>query len=76
MKEHSSHDVVLLCAGCHQLSNMRDQAVRERLAAECDAPLTPHPHAKLWEDAECKFDHFLFIQSNCVNSSACWLSTK
>ncbi|KAJ8735085.1 hypothetical protein PYW08_014335 [Mythimna loreyi] len=39
MKEHASHDVVLLCAECHQLSNMRDHAMRARLADMCGAPL-------------------------------------
>ncbi|KAI5635839.1 3'-5' exonuclease domain-containing protein [Phthorimaea operculella] len=39
MKEHSSHDVVLLCVSCHVTSNTRDQAVRDHLAKLCNAPL-------------------------------------
>ncbi|CAH2208740.1 jg13959, partial [Pararge aegeria aegeria] len=54
MKEHSSHDVVLLCASCHQLSNMLDRTLRERLAELCDAPLSSHGHSRLTEDAVCK----------------------
>lgn len=40
MKDHTSHDVLLLCPKCHQLSNMADLGVRNRLADECDAPFT------------------------------------
>ncbi|CAH0600197.1 unnamed protein product [Chrysodeixis includens] len=54
MKDHSSHDVVLLCVSCHQLSNIRDQAVRERLAALCDAPLGIAQRGKQLEDMTSK----------------------
>ncbi|XP_045504549.1 exonuclease 3'-5' domain-containing protein 2 [Colias croceus] len=54
MKDHSSHDVLLLCVSCHQRSNMLDQAVRERLAVLCDAPFASHDKTKYIEDAECK----------------------
>ncbi|XP_075980451.1 exonuclease 3'-5' domain-containing 2 isoform X2 [Anticarsia gemmatalis] len=55
MKDHSSHDVVLLCCDCHQVSNMRDQAVRERLAALCSAPFAAHHSSnKYTEDSACK----------------------
>ncbi|XP_048004683.1 exonuclease 3'-5' domain-containing protein 2 isoform X2 [Leguminivora glycinivorella] len=40
MKDHSSHDVVLLCARCHQLSNTLDLRMRETLARKCHAPLS------------------------------------
>lgn len=40
MKDHTSHDVLLLCPRCHQLSNASDQRMREKLALECDAPYT------------------------------------
>lgn len=40
MKDHTSHDVVLLCPRCHQISNMQDLRLREQLAIECDAPFT------------------------------------
>ncbi|CAH2103071.1 unnamed protein product [Euphydryas editha] len=54
MKDHSSHDVVLLCAECHQRSNVRDQLVRESLAARCGAPLAPRAPPRLTDDADCK----------------------
>ncbi|EDV49520.1 exonuclease 3'-5' domain-containing protein 2 [Drosophila erecta] len=38
MKSHTSHDVLLLCPTCHQLSNISDLRVRSKLAAECEAP--------------------------------------
>ncbi|XP_028158918.1 exonuclease 3'-5' domain-containing protein 2 [Ostrinia furnacalis] len=54
MKEHSSHDVVPLCVPCHQRSNISDQAVRERLADKCSAPLDVKRSAKYAEDVTCK----------------------
>ncbi|XP_023954767.2 exonuclease 3'-5' domain-containing protein 2 [Bicyclus anynana] len=54
MKEHSSHDVVLLCVSCHQLSNMLDRTLRERLAEQCAAPLASHGHSRVTEDVDCK----------------------
>lgn len=39
MKDHTSHDVLLLCPKCHQRSNMADLSLRNKLAYECDAPL-------------------------------------
>lgn len=38
MKNHTSNDVVLLCPNCHQISNIHDSSLREKLAYECDAP--------------------------------------
>ncbi|BFF88978.1 exonuclease 3'-5' domain-containing protein 2 [Drosophila madeirensis] len=38
MKTHTSHDVLLLCPPCHQLSNISDLRVHCKLAAKCDAP--------------------------------------
>ncbi|KAI8121866.1 Exonuclease 3'-5' domain-containing protein 2 [Lucilia cuprina] len=40
MKSHTSHDVLLLCPKCHQLSNISDLKVRHRLSQICDAPFT------------------------------------
>lgn len=40
MKDHTSHDVLLLCPRCHQISNMQDLRMREKLAVECDAPFS------------------------------------
>lgn len=38
MKEHISHDVLLLCAPCHRTSNMHDENMRLSLASRCTAP--------------------------------------
>lgn len=39
MKEHVSHDVLLLCADCHQRSSICDDRLRQELAELCNAPL-------------------------------------
>ncbi|XP_031626495.1 exonuclease 3'-5' domain-containing protein 2 [Contarinia nasturtii] len=41
MKGHTSHDVVLLCPRCHQISNIHDEKLREKLAEHCNAPIIP-----------------------------------
>ncbi|XP_030568100.1 exonuclease 3'-5' domain-containing protein 2 [Drosophila novamexicana] len=38
MKSHTSHDILLLCPSCHQLSNISDNKIRNKLAATCEAP--------------------------------------
>lgn len=40
MKDHTSHDVVLLCPQCHQRSNLFDLNIRENLAKQCNAPFS------------------------------------
>lgn len=40
MKAHQSHDVLLLCPICHEISNQSDLQLRRQLAILCDAPLT------------------------------------
>ncbi|CAH1643173.1 unnamed protein product [Spodoptera littoralis] len=54
MKEHSSHDVVLLCAECHQMSNIRDQHMRVSLAEKCNAPLPSSSKDRFIEDMAAK----------------------
>ncbi|XP_052770409.1 exonuclease 3'-5' domain-containing protein 2-like [Mya arenaria] len=39
LKDHSSHDVLLLCINCHLRCSDYETTLRLRLAAECDAPL-------------------------------------
>lgn len=39
MKAHQSHDVLLLCPSCHEISNNHDLQLRRKLADMCDAPL-------------------------------------
>ncbi len=39
MRDHSSHDILLMCHGCHTHSNLLDIGLRRQLAEECDAPI-------------------------------------
>ncbi|KAG7200487.1 hypothetical protein KM043_001053 [Ampulex compressa] len=39
MKAHQSHDVLLLCPPCHEMSNYHDLQLRRQLADMCNAPL-------------------------------------
>ncbi|XP_043266269.1 exonuclease 3'-5' domain-containing protein 2 [Colletes gigas] len=43
MKAHQSHDVLLLCPACHELSNYHDLQFRRKLADMCGVPLTTPP---------------------------------
>ncbi|XP_029649565.1 exonuclease 3'-5' domain-containing protein 2 [Octopus sinensis] len=40
MKDHVSHDILLMCPTCHQKACASDVTLRQKLAEECDAPLT------------------------------------
>ena len=42
MKDHHSHDIVLMCPDCHCLSNYHDDRLRKELATNYDAPLGKH----------------------------------
>ncbi|XP_070154995.1 exonuclease 3'-5' domain-containing protein 2 [Polyergus mexicanus] len=47
MKAHQSHDVLLLCPSCHEISNNHDLQLRRKLADMCDAPLIgPMSHVR------------------------------
>ncbi|CAN8001693.1 unnamed protein product [Ixodes hexagonus] len=52
MKHHISHDILLLCVRCHQLSNLRDMSLRYALAQECDAPIESGNSNKCTENPE------------------------
>lgn len=39
LKDHTSHDVLLLCPECHQNSNLFDLIMREQLVNLCNAPI-------------------------------------
>ena len=47
MKSHQSHDVLLMCVGCHQESNILDLKMRQRLADECHAPIGTEADVKV-----------------------------
>ena len=47
MKSHQSHDVLLLCPACHEVSNYHDLQLRKKLADTCEAPLSgPLSHVR------------------------------
>lgn len=47
MKAHQSHDVLLLCPKCHEISNLHDLELRKTLADMCSAPLAgPINHSR------------------------------
>jgi len=50
MKDHKSHDVVLMCTTCHQLSGNYDTHVRRELAKKCSAPLDDNINGKFTKD--------------------------
>jgi hypothetical protein len=43
MKDKTSHDIVLLCIHCHQLSNISDIKVHRLLEEKCKAPMIMRP---------------------------------
>lgn len=49
-KKHTSHDVVLLCLSCHQLSSSYDRIIRNQLTVEYNAPITNSTNARYRED--------------------------
>lgn len=54
MKNHTSHDILLLCTVCHQLSNMSDLNLRYKLADLCDAPIQSQENVRLIEEPQLK----------------------
>ncbi len=55
MKDHKSHDVVLLCLACHQKCSVQDDALKLHLANKCNAPLASGSSAKFTDDKDmCK----------------------
>ena len=55
LKSHENHDIVLLCVGCHQQSNVFDNVLRSQLAEEFNAPISTQNGAKATIDTERKF---------------------
>ena len=50
MRDHQSHDVLLMCMECHQSSNLADLALRRELAKGCSAPIGIEEDVKSRED--------------------------
>lgn len=54
MKDHSSHDIILLCVPCHQLSNVSDDSFKEQLEMMCTPGDEPRNKRKVVENPEKK----------------------
>lgn len=52
MKDHNSHDVLLLCTSCHAISNYYDNHLKQQLAKEFQAPIGSEEGLRLLEDLE------------------------
>lgn len=52
MKDHNSHDVLLLCTSCHAISNYYDNHLKQQLAKEFEAPIGSEEGLRLLEDPE------------------------
>ncbi|XP_053553965.1 exonuclease 3'-5' domain-containing protein 2 [Bombina bombina] len=50
MKDHNSHDVLLLCTACHAVSNYYDANLKQQLAEEFNAPIGCEEGLRLLED--------------------------
>ncbi|XP_064316112.1 exonuclease 3'-5' domain-containing protein 2 isoform X2 [Phalacrocorax carbo] len=50
MKDHNSHDVLLLCTSCHAISNYYDNHLKQQLAEEFGAPMGSEEGVRLLED--------------------------
>ncbi|KAK9959395.1 hypothetical protein ABG768_009523 [Culter alburnus] len=52
MKDHNSHDILLLCTSCHAASNVHDGILKQQLAEEHSAPQGCEEGIRLLEDAD------------------------
>ncbi|KAM8807079.1 exonuclease 3'-5' domain-containing protein 2 [Eudromia elegans] len=50
MKDHNSHDVLLLCTSCHAISNYYDSRLKQQLAEEFGAPVGSEDGLRVLED--------------------------
>ncbi|XP_066464585.1 exonuclease 3'-5' domain-containing protein 2 [Eleutherodactylus coqui] len=50
MKDHNSHDVLLLCTSCHAVSNYYDNNLKQQLAVEFSAPIGCEEGMRMLED--------------------------
>ncbi|XP_056403024.1 exonuclease 3'-5' domain-containing protein 2 isoform X2 [Hyla sarda] len=50
MKDHNSHDVLLLCTSCHAVSNCYDNGFKQQLAMEFSAPIGCEEGVRMLED--------------------------
>lgn len=52
MKDHNSHDILLLCTSCHAASNVHDGFLKQNLAEEFSAPQGCEEGVRLLEDSD------------------------
>ncbi|XP_061699034.1 exonuclease 3'-5' domain-containing protein 2 isoform X2 [Syngnathoides biaculeatus] len=52
MKDHNSHDILLLCTSCHAASNVHDAALKQHLADTFSAPQGCEEGVRPMEDPE------------------------
>ncbi|XP_055721590.1 exonuclease 3'-5' domain-containing protein 2 isoform X1 [Salvelinus fontinalis] len=52
MKDHNSHDILLLCTSCHAASNVHDGFLKQQLADEHAAPQGCEEGVRLLEDSD------------------------
>ncbi|KAK6481155.1 exonuclease 3'-5' domain-containing protein 2 [Huso huso] len=52
MKDHNSHDVLLLCTSCHAASNYHDNLLKQQLSEEHSAPLGCEEGVRPLEDPD------------------------
>ncbi|KAK7904526.1 hypothetical protein WMY93_017133 [Mugilogobius chulae] len=52
MKDHNSHDILLLCTSCHGASNVHDSFLKQQLADEFGAPQGCEEGVRLHEDTD------------------------
>ncbi|XP_049452738.1 exonuclease 3'-5' domain-containing protein 2 isoform X2 [Epinephelus fuscoguttatus] len=52
MKDHNSHDILLLCTSCHAASNVHDSFLKQHLAEEFSAPQGCEEGVRLLEDSD------------------------
>ena len=50
LKEHTSHDVLLMCPPCHRRCSDHDGLLRAELAQECNAPLNSGDNSSVYQD--------------------------
>lgn len=52
MKDHNSHDILLLCTSCHATSNVYDGLLKQQLAEEFAAPQGCEEGVRLVENSD------------------------
>ena len=54
MRNHQSHDILLMCIPCHKLGGFYDLGLRRKLGEICNAPVSDKEDTKMFLDADAK----------------------